>query len=80
MEEAKLTEEHQMFVEKVLNKLDRSTVGDRILEKEIEKELEKDEEEIIFKMNNEKLITEKIENNTNNNNGNDNNDGKNNNN
>ena len=63
MEDAKLTEEHQMFMEKVLNKLDRSTAGDRILEKEMEKELENDEEEIIFKMNNEKLSGEKNDNN-----------------
>ena len=38
MEAAKLAEEHEMFIEKVADKLDRSTVGNRILEKEIEKE------------------------------------------
>ena len=56
LDEAKLAEEREMFLEKVVDKLDRSTVGNRILEKEIEKELEKEEEEIIFKVNNEKTL------------------------
>ena len=58
MEAAALAEEHEMFIEKVANKLDRSTAGNRILEKEMEKELEK-EEEIIFKVNDEKILSNK---------------------
>ena len=65
MEAAKLAEEHEMFIEKVSEKLDRSTVGNRILEKEMEKELEKEEEEIIFKVNNEKIMDNKIQGNKN---------------
>ena len=70
MNEATIAEEQTMFIEKVSNNMDRSTAGNRVLEKEkeIEKELEKDEEEIIFKFNNEKLIGNKIENNENKNN------------
>ena len=59
MEAAALAEEHEMFIEKVANKLDRSTAGNRILEKEMEKELEKEEEEIIFKVNDEKILSNK---------------------
>ncbi len=65
MEAAKLAEEHEMFIEKVADKLDRSTVGNRILEKEMEKELEKDEEEVIFKVNNEKILDNKLDSNKN---------------
>jgi len=65
MEAAKIAEEHEMFIEKVSEKLDRSTVGNRILEKEMEKELEKEEEEIIFKVNNEKIMDNKIQSNKN---------------
>ena len=65
MEAAKLAEEHEMFIEKVADKLDRSTVGNRILEKEMEKELEKEEEEVIFKVNNEKILDNKLDSNKN---------------
>ena len=63
MKEAELMEEHELLLEKVVDKFDRSTTGNKLLEKEIDKELEKDEEEIIFKMDNKKISANKIKNN-----------------
>jgi len=63
--DAKIAEEHEMFIEKVSGNMDRSTVGNRVLDKEIEKELEKDEEEVIFKVTNEKILGNTNENNKN---------------
>ena len=63
---AKIAEEHEMFIEKVVSNLDRST-NKNLKENEVEKELDKEEkeEEIIFKMNNDKIITDKNESNNN---------------
>ena len=56
IDNAKVAEEHEMFIEKVVNKLDRSTTSN-IKENELEKELNKsDEEEIIFTMNKDKVV------------------------
>ena len=64
---AKIAEEHEMFIEKVVGNLDRST-NNNLKEQEFEKELDKpeEEEETIFKMNKDKIITDKNENNNNN--------------
>lgn len=68
---AKIAEEQVMFIEKVANNLDRSTVNNS-REKELEKELDKApvEEEIIFTMNNDKVVvnTQGTDNNNKNNN------------
>ena len=58
---AKIAEEHEMFLEKVVDKFDRSTISN-IKENQMEKEVEKnigEDEEIIFTMNNGKVITDK---------------------
>ena len=58
IDNAKVAEEHEMFIEKVVNKLDRSTTSN-IKENELEKELNKsDEEEIIFTMNKDKVVVD----------------------
>ena len=64
---AKIAEEHEMFIEKVVGNLDRST-NNNLKEQEFEKELDKpeEEEETIFKMNKDKIIADKNENNNNN--------------
>lgn len=59
MKEAELTEERELLFEKVINNLDRSTQGNRILDKEIEKELEKEDEEILIKLNEDKKTNKK---------------------
>ena len=63
MREAELAEEHELLLEKVVDKFDRSTNSSRLIDKEIDKELEKDEEEIIFKMDDKKISANKINNN-----------------
>ena len=71
IEGARIAEEHEMFIEKVVNKLDRSTTNnskENELEKELEKTVEEDEE-IFLTMNNNKVIIDKkdeIKNNKNN--------------
>ena len=64
IDNAKIAEEHENFIEKVVNKLDNSTTNNT-KENELEKQLEKscEEEEIIFKMNKDKVVVD-----TNNNN------------
>ena len=57
---AKIAEEHAMFIEKVVDKFDRSTTN--IRENEMEKEFAKavgEDEEIILSMNNDKVIADK---------------------
>lgn len=63
IEGARIAEEHEMFIEKVVNKLDRSTTSN-LKENELEKELDQtpeDDEEIILQMNNNKQIVYKKE-------------------
>jgi hypothetical protein len=58
LDKAKIDEEHVNFIEKVANNLDRSTVN-KNKEIEYEKELDQtveEDEEVIFKMNNENKI------------------------
>ena len=60
IDNAKIAEEHENFIEKVVNKLDRSTTNN-LKENELEKELDKsseEEEEIIFKMNKDKVVVD----------------------
>ena len=58
LDKAKIDEEHVNFIEKVANNLDRSTVN-KNKEIEYEKELDQtaeEDEEVIFKMNNENKV------------------------
>lgn len=62
---AKIAEEHEMFIEKVVNKLDRSTTNN-LKENELEKELDKcGDEEIIFTMNKDEVVVDSKKNNNN---------------
>lgn len=66
IEDAKITEEQQHFIEKVEGKLDRSTTNnykENELEKELDKTIEDEEEEIIVKMNNNEVLDDKKNNN-----------------
>lgn len=67
IEDAKITEEQQHFIEKVEGKLDRSTTNnykENELEKELDKSIEdEEEEEIIVTMNNIEVLADKKNNN-----------------
>lgn len=68
LDKAKVTEEQEKFLEKVVNKFDRSASYNS-KEKEMEKELDRtvgEDEEIILTMNNNKVITDKKKNDNNN--------------